>query len=624
MFFSRRFFPIFITQFLGAFNDNVYKNAVCILITYRAYTLGTLDPNSVVALAGGIFILPFFLFSAIAGQLSDKYPKHKIIVWTKYWEVMVMMLAVLGFYFENFIFLLVVLFLMGAQSAFFGPAKYSILPELLPKKELLTGNAYFGTGTFLSILLGTIIGGSLIALTNGSVYVSVIIILVAIFGVVTAKKVPVLAAGVPDLVIEKNPVLPIWRVFKLVSQNQGIFYAIFGYSWFWFLGAAILSLIPGFTKDVIYGDESVATFFLATFSIGIAIGSMLCEKLSFKKVELGLVPIGALGISIFLLNLFLLDYSHFTPQGNLITLAIFLNTSQSIFIVFNMVMMAIFCGFYFVPLLTMIQERSPQEIRSRIISGTNIINSLFMVLSAIYLILLYKAGLTIPQVLLSLSLMNLAVAFFIYLTIPEYLYRFYCWIVANIIYRIRVKGIENIPSEGGALLICNHVSYVDWLILSSTSPRPIRFVMHYSFHNLPLFGNFFKRGKVIPIAGQKENPEIMENAFLAIAKELKDGELVCIFPEGFITRTGEVDFFRPGVLRVLKETPITIVPMAINGLWGSFFSRKDDLALRKPFRRWYSRVNLAVGEAIDPETILNLEELSALSKLQEKVIALLK
>jgi 1-acyl-sn-glycerol-3-phosphate acyltransferase len=269
-------------------------------------------------------------------------------------------------------------------------------------------------------------------------------------------------------------------------------------------------------------------------------------------------------------------------------------------IVIDLLLLAIFGGFFIVPLYTLIQQRSDETERSRIIAGNNILNALFMVVAALLLVLLFHMEVTIPQIFLILALLNLAVATYIYTVLPEFLFRFLCWVIAKVMYRLQFIGRDNLPVDGPAVLVCNHVSLVDWLIIASACPRPIRFVIHHSFLSIPLTRRIFKDAKVIPIAGTREDPEILESAFARVAAELRAGELVCIFPEGKITQDGEMDRFRPGVERIIRETPVPVIPMALNGLWGSFFSRKDGKPLRRPFRRVWSRVALTIGEAVLP------------------------
>lgn len=606
LFFSTKFYPIFWTQFWGAMNDNVFKNAMVLLITYRSYTLLGLSVEQMVALCGGIFILPFFLFSALAGELSDKYPKHKLVIFTKLLEIAVMILGSFGFFIQNVPLLLISLFLMGLQSTIFGPVKYSILPEIIEEDLLVKGNALVEMGTFLSILLGTILGGVLIGNENGINLVIGAVLIIAIIGASFSFKIPKLEAVLPDLKITKGIFKPTIDVIKLSKKTFSVWISILGISWFWFFGAVLLSIFPVWVKDVIGGDETVVTLFLALFSVGVAIGSLICERVSHERVELGLVPFGSIGLSVFVLDLYFCGTPTNTPE-NVITTSEFLSHQSNWRIIFDLTCLSIMSGFYIVPLYTFIQTRSERTERSRIIASNNIINSLFMVVAAIGLMIFFAMGFTTVDVFMALFIMNTMVAIYIYTVVPEFLMRFCCFILCYFVYRVKVTGHKNIPHEGPAVLICNHVSFVDWLILAASIKRPARFIMHYEYMKNPLLKFILKGAKVIPIAGAKENPQIMEEAFHRMSEELNAGEIVCIFPEGRITDNGELYPFRPGIERIITKDPVQVIPMALKGMWGSFFSRyHGGRALSKPtiiVKRFWSKVSVDINEAVPPHKV---------------------
>ena len=600
---ERRFWPLFWTQFLGAFNDNLFKNALVILIAYRSMSLLGINSSTIVVACAGIFIFPFFLFSATAGQLADHYPKWILMRWVKVWEIGVMVLAGVGFATDNLAVLLSVLFLMGMQSTFFGPAKYAILPELLDDDTLVGGNALVAMATFLAILLGTITGGLVIA--GGERWVSrlgLMVVAVAAMGFVTSLFIKKIPAANPELPVSLNPVKPTIDILRLTRSVHSVFLSVLAISWFWFLGASFLSLLPNFCKDVLGGGETVVTLGLATFCVGIGSGSMLCERLSRRHLELGLVPLGSIGISVFAIDLAFSGW-RFTPpaDGTLLSVAEFLARPVGIHVLFDLFMIAVFSGFYTVPLMTFIQQRSAGAVRSRVIAGNNILNALLMVISSVVLMGLLAWEVTIPGIFLLLALLNAAVALYIYTVIPEFLLRFAAWCLANILYRVRVDHPDRIPSEGAAVLAVNHVSFIDALLVSSASPRPVRFIMDVEFARLPLVRFLFRGAKVIPIARASEDPELLRRAYDRIAEELAAGELVCIFPEGGITSDGALAPFRHGIERIVKRTPVPVVPMALVGLWGSFFSRKGGRAMSRPFRRFWSRVEIRVGEEMAPE-----------------------
>ena len=600
----RRFGAIFCTQFLGAFNDNLFKNALMILITYKSMSMLGLAPGDLVALSGAIFMLPFFLFSATAGQLADKLRKPMLVRWIKLAEIGIMILGAVGFMTGTLWLLLTVLFLMGLHSTFFGPVKYSILPQLLTDDELVGGNALVEMGTFLAILLGTIAGGVVIASGDaGLPRISAAVIAVAVAGYLTSRRIPDLPAENPTLAFTWNPVRPTMETYTLTRSNRTVFLSVLGASWFWFFGAAILALLPSYTKDHLHASEGVVTLFLAAFCTGIGIGSLLCERLSDRKLELGLVPFGSIGMTLFAFDLFLAGGRTVITASEPIGVFEFLRAPGGLRICLDLLFLSSFGGMYIVPLYTLIQQRTEAAYRSRVVAGNNILGALFMVASALMVVGLGAAGLSIPQIFLVLALLNAAVASYIYRLMPEFLFRFIAWILAHILYRLRVVGREHIPLNGPALLVCNHVSFIDWLIIASGSKRPPRFVMYHGFLKTPFVGWIFRDAKAIPIAPAHESEETMAAAFDRIAEELEAGELVCIFPEGKITSTGELNVFRTGVEKIVRRTPVPVVPMALKGMWGSFFSRKGGAAMRRPFRRFWSRIELVVGEPVAPEQV---------------------
>jgi 1-acyl-sn-glycerol-3-phosphate acyltransferase len=596
---TRRFAPFFLTQFLGAFNDNVYKNSLMAMITFGLLS-SNLDLSLMNNIGAMLFILPFFLFSALAGQLSDKYEKSYLIRRIKLLEIVIMCLGAIAFYFSMTAGLMLLLFLMGTQSAFFGPVKYSIIPQHLDNHELVGGNALVEMGTFLAILIGTLVASILATQSDGILWISAIIISVAILGYLVSRKIPSAPAANPNLKVRFNPVTETWRTISYSREQKSVFLAVLAISWFWFLGAAYLTQIYGFAKDYLGGDQSVVMVLLATFSIGIATGSLLCERLSGHKVELGLVPLGSIGLTIFGMDLFLQSLPELGPQ--LITAGEFLSTPSNLRIVADFLLIGVFGGFYIVPLYAMVQARSAPEKRSQVIAAINIMNALFMVASAIVgIIVLGLLDLTIPQFFLILAVLNALVAIYIYRTIPEFAMRFIIWILTHTMYRVRHIDLHKIPDEGACVLVCNHVSFVDALLIGGACRRPVRFVTFKPIYNMPVLNFIFRTAKAIPIDSRKADPEGYEQAFVRIADELKNGEVVCIFPEGKLTTDGEIDEFKNGISRILEQTPVPVIPMALRGLWGSFFSHKDRPALSQLPKRFWSKIDLVAGDAIRPE-----------------------
>jgi 1-acyl-sn-glycerol-3-phosphate acyltransferase len=602
---ERRFWPLFWTQFLGAFNDNLFKNALVILVAYRSISLLGISSQHIVVACAGIFILPFFLFSATAGQLADRLAKWRLIRWVKIWEIGVMFLAGVGFAVDSVALLLVVLFLMGMQSAFFGPAKYAILPELLGEKDLVGGNALVAGATFLAILLGTITGGLVIA--GGDLWIGrlgFMVVLVAAAGTVTSWFVVKTPPADPALRVRLDPLRPTLDILRVTVRDRPVWLSVLAISWFWFLGASFLSLLPNFTKDVMFGSEGVVTLFLSTFCVGIGVGSLLCDVLSRRRLELGLVPLGSIGMSLFAIDLAIAGGRYLGPlDGRLMSIGEVLGQPGAIRVLVDLLGIAVSAGFYTVPLMAYIQAATRAGERSRVIAGLNIVNSFFMVVSSVALVALLAAGRTIQSVFFILGVLNAAVAVYIYTVIPEFMLRFVAWCTARLLYRISVEGDDNLPAKGPAVLVANHVSWVDWLILASVSPRPIRFVMSHEHASLPLVRLLMRDAKVIPIAPAAVDRQLRDRAFGRIADELAAGELVFVFPEGGLTPDGELQPFRPGVERIIGRSPVPVVPIALVGMWGSFFSRWGGRAMTRPFRRFWSRVEVRIGEPVAPQAV---------------------
>ena len=596
---QRRFAPFFWTQFLGAANDNVYKNALIIFVAYHAASLTTLDPNALVNLAAGIFILPFVLLSATSGQLADKYEKSRLIRLVKLLEIAIMVIGLAGFWRRDLVLLLTALCLMGVHSTLFGPVKYAILPQHLKSDELIGGNGLVEMGTFVAILLGTIAGGLLVAIDPGGPAIAgTAAVGIAVAGYAISRAIPLTPAVAPELRINWNPFTETWRNLRFAHGNRVVWLSMLGISWFWFYGATFLTQFPNFTKNVLGGDEHVATLLLALFSIGIGAGSLLCERLSGRRVELGLVPFGSIGLTLFAVDLWLASRSlHATELGGIATFAA---TPAHWRVAADLVLIGLFGGFYIVPLYALIQERSEPSHRSRIIAANNILNALFMVASAGIALGLLAAGVTIPQLFLATALMNAAVAAYIYGLVPEFLMRFLAWLLIHTFYRVRKEGLEHIPDEGPCIVVCNHVSYVDAVVIAACVRRPIRFVMDHRIFRIPLLSFIFRTMRTIPIAPAKEDATMKERAFEEAGRALAAGEIVGIFPEGRLTDDGEMGAFRPGVQQIVAATPVPVVPMALQGLWGSFFSRSHEGRAMRRLRGIFSRIALVAGTPVAP------------------------
>ncbi|NSL56994.1 MFS transporter [Uliginosibacterium aquaticum] len=612
---ARRFGPLFLTQFCGAFNDNVFKNTLLLLITFQAGQVLGLAPALAVQLAAGLFVLPFFLFSALAGQLADKYDKSRLIRIIKAVEIGIAVVASVGFFTRHVELLLFALFMMGLHSTFFGPLKYSILPQHLHPDELVAGNAWVESGTFVAILAGSVLSGLLMAIPQiGADLCGVLTVIVAGLGYAASRRIPPAPSPAPELKVSHNFIAETWRNLKLAARNKTVFMALLGISWFWFFGALLLTEFAPYVQGVLGGDELMVTTLLGTFIVGIATGSFLCERLSGKHVELGLVPLGTLCISLFAFDLWLASPTG-TPAP--VTLAGFLAKPASWRILLDMVMIGIGGGFFTVPLYALMQSRSNVAERSRIIAANNILNAAFMVASAGITAGLLAAGLTIPQLFLVCALLNLLVAGLIYRAVPEFYLRCIAWSLTHSIYRVAPSGLANVPASGPALAVCNHVSFADAVILMGVLPRQPRFVIDHQINRTPLVRWLFRASRCIPVASAQEDRESVQRAYEEIARALDAGELIFIFPEGTITRDGEIGPFKGGLNKILRRNPVPVVPMALRGLWGGYFSRAYGSAMSKLFPRGLrNRVELVVGEALAPEGLKPVELRARIAQLR--------
>jgi len=598
---SRRFAPFFWTQALGAFNDNLFKNALVFMAVFQIAAnneaLTTLYTN----LSAALFIAPFLLFSATSGQLSDKYDKARLAQLVKVLEIAIMVVALFGFLARSVPLLMAMLFMMGLHSTLFGPLKYGLLPQVLDSRELVGGNGLIEMATFLAILIGQILGATLIDIPeHGAWLVGGATITTAVAGLFFALRMPPVPAPDPALRINWNPFSETWRNLGYIRGNRAVMLSCLGISWFWFFGSVFITQLPAYAQFVLGGNGMVYIFLLTVFSLGIGIGSLLCEKMSGHKVEIGLVPFGSIGMTLFGADLYFARPEAAIEHG--LTVAALLAQPWLWRVLFDLLAMAIFSGFFIVPLFALIQTRSDPSRRSRVIAANNILNALFMIVAAGLSALLLKSGLSIPQLLLTTALLNAVVAIYIYTLVPEFLMRFLSWILVNTLYRIKLDGLDNIPDEGPALLVSNHVSFMDALIIGGSVRRPVRFVMYYKIFNIPVLSFIFRTAKAIPIAGYKENPELLAKAFDEVDKELAEGNLVCIFPEGGLTKDGEIAEFKSGVEKILERRPVPVVPLALRGLWGSIFSRRDSALGRSRLpRRFWSRIGLAAGAPVAAE-----------------------
>jgi len=600
LFKTKRFFPFFLTQFLGAFNDNVFKNALVILITY------TIAQSSqiMVTIAGGLFILPFFLFSSLAGQLADKFDKAQIIKKLKAWEIFLMILASLGFYFNSINFLLVILFLMGTQSAFFGPIKYGILTDHLKNSELIAGNAIINSATFLAILIGTIFGGILILEQNGILIISIAITIFAILGFSSSLFIPS-TKPTKNLQINYNIFTESLNLISQAKKRKPIFLSILGIAWFWFIGTTFLTQFPNFAKIVIGGNEEIVTLLLTTFSIGIAFGSLICNRLLNGRVEATFVPLAAVGISIFTIDLFFAAPNFINNSNNLIGLFEFLSTPNSYRILFDLIAAATCGGIYIVPLYAIVQKESKPSHRARTIAALNIIDSMFMVMAAIFAIILFKCSFEILDIFLAIALINFAVALYICKLLPSAFTRSLFQWFYKFFYRVEVRGMENYDKVRNKklVIIANHLSFLDPPMLACFMPKEVTFAINTEIAKKWWAKPFLKMIETVSI--DPTNPM----ATKTLINLVKNKKQLVIFPEGRITLTGGLMKVYEGPGIVAEKADAHILPIRIEGAQYSRLSKLKDKARLK----WFPKITVTVL----PATKFNVpKELNSREKRQ--------
>ena len=599
---QRRFIPFFATQFLGALNDNIFRNGLVILITFQGVRILGMNHTELANVAAFLFILPFFLFSATAGQLADKYEKSMLMRRIKLLEIGLMSLAAIALLTRQYPLLLLVLFLMGCQSTLFGPVKYAYLPQKLHTDELIGGNALVESGTYVAIIIGLIIGVETVDFeSDRQVTLAIALVAVACVGYLASRQIPITEAVDPDLKINWNAWKETWRIVNFAREEKSVFLSILGISWFWFFGSALTIQVPAYTADILNGNESIVTTLLVAFAVGVGIGSLLCERMSDHRIELGLVPFGSIGMSLFSIDLYFAQPEAATAAVS--SVGEFLTLAGSWRILADLALLGAFGGFYSVPLYALIQKRSERRHLSRIIAANNIINSLLMVSAAVISIVILELGFSIPELFLFLAALNAIVAIYIYSLLPEFLMRFLAWLAINIVYRIRPIGLENIPKRGAAVVVCNHVSFMDPIIIGGSVARPMRFVMYYKIFQKPFLSFIFRNAKAIPIATKIEDEKLMNEAFDKVDAELAAGNIVCIFPEGALTTDGEIHSFKPGIEKIIARRPVPVIPVALGRLWGSWFSRKKGGGLRKFPGRLFARVPVTIGAPVAPSEV---------------------
>ncbi|MFQ5481466.1 MAG: acyl-[ACP]--phospholipid O-acyltransferase [Nitrospinaceae bacterium] len=585
---TRRFLPLFCTQFLGAFNDNLYKNALVILITFTAAEKAGLNAQILVTAAAGIFIFPFFLFSATAGRLADKFDKARIIRIIKGTEIIIMVGASLGFYLENVWFLMTVLFLMGGQSAFFGPLKYSILPDHLRREELIGANGLIGAGTFVSILTGTLLGGLLILREGGIAWISGLVLTVAGLGWLASAFIPATRPAAPDLHIHLNVWRDTWAMFRHAAHNRRVFLAILGISWFWLIGATFLAQFPTFAKGILRGNEEIVTLFLTLFSLGIGIGALLCNSLLRGRVNATYVPLAALGMSLFIGDLYGASGIELPGRGEgLIGAAEFLTSFTAWRILFDLLMISVCGGIYIVPLYAILQTGPEPGHRARTIASNNVMNALFMVAAALITMLMFTLGLSVTQVFLGMAIANLGMAATICLLLPPALVQSALRRLFSLVYRVRVQGQENIAGDGGrVVLIANHLSSLDAFLIAAWAPDRLTFVIG------PRVARRWRLRPFLELADTHVLDPANRLAARRLVKAVQAGQKTVILPEERLPVTASLMKVYEMAGLIADRSGAQLLPVRIDGAQYTPFTRLGG----RVRLRWFPQITLTFLE----------------------------
>jgi acyl-[acyl-carrier-protein]-phospholipid O-acyltransferase/long-chain-fatty-acid--[acyl-carrier-protein] ligase len=580
-----RFWPLFVSQFMGACNDNVFKNAMAILVIYRLADMSPIAPQVLVSVAAGLFILPFFLFSATAGQLADRFEKSGLIRIVKFSEIMIAMLGAWALLAPSVLGMLAVLFLLGVQATFFGPLKYAILPEQLEQNELVGGNALIEGGTFLAILLGTIAGGILVLREGGTGLIASLVVSLSLIGFAASLFLPKVRPGSREVTINPNFIQETWHLLGMVRANRSLFLSVLGISWFWLVGATYLAQFPAFAKDVLHADEQAVTLMLTVFSVGIGIGSMICTRLLHGEISARYVPFAALAMSLFAFDLWLTSLSLASGASDIQTIGAFLAQTSTWRVLGDLLLLAIAGGIYIVPLYTILQTRSEESQRARMIAANNIMNAAFMVLSAVASAFMLSLGFSVPEIFLTAAVATLVVAFYICGLLPDAVLKgLFSWLF-RLLYRVEVKGLEHLKDAGEkAVLVVNHVSFLDAVLLASFLPMKPTFAVNSFIARLWWVKPFLSVVDAYPM--DPTNPMSTKGLIHAV----QEGRTCVIFPEGRITVTGALMKVYEGPGMIADKADAPIVPVRIDGAQFTPFSRlKGKVKLR-----WFPRITITI------------------------------
>ncbi len=576
---KRRFAPLFVVQFLGAFNDNVLKYALLFLANFTVYAGQSEKAEMLATISTGVFILPYFLFSAIAGQMADAWDKARLVRIVKAAEVAFMAIGLAGFWFQSIPVLMVALFLMGCHSTIFGPVKYSIMPQHLAPSEIMGATGLIEAGTFLAILGGQLLGGLLLPWEAGLAATGL-----AVVGLLVSFAIPSAPPAAPDLKIDLNIFRGTWKILKAAQGGRGVWLCVLGISWFFAVGAVVLSEFAPLVSGVLNADKAVVTLFLLTFSISIAVGSMAVNRLLKGEVSAKYVPISALAMAGFLVTLWI-STAAYAPGAKVASLTAFVQSVGAVPILLSLAGLAFAGGMFIVPLYAILQAYSPPETRSQIIAANNIINAIVTVLMVVVVTLMLGHGVGVPGIIGALGFATLFIALISCLLLPETLIKSLIKRVLRMFYRVELRGAENMPKEGeAAVVVVNHVSFLDGLLLAVFLPGKPVFAVHTKIANAWWMQPALALFEAFPV--DPTNPMSAK----AMVKAVRANRTLVIFPEGRITVTGALMkiFDGPGMVADKADAPI--IPVRIDGAQFTRFSYlKGKVRLR-----WFPKITLTI------------------------------
>lgn len=569
---------------------------------------GLWAPGSLVVVVAGLYLAPWVLFLPVAGQLADRRETSGWVRRIKRAGLGVSALAALALVTGHPALLAATLVGLGLHAAFFGPVRSSLLPRILENEQLVAGNALL-----LAVSSGTLLSGALgawmLACREGAGWACWAAATAGLFlgfmGERAACRIPAVPAADPKAEVLWNPFRAAWGTVRRVARRRVLHLSMLGVAWICLFGCVILGLLDPWTRQVLHAGDHVVGVFLVLMVLGLTCGALLSERLSYERLEVGLVPFGSLGMTVFAFDLFLASRSFPTPSPSapLLGPSQLLGLLVGVRILVDLLLLAMFAGFFVVPLLTAIQQQADRAWRSAALALSVGLNALFFGGGVLFLASLAWWDCRVGTAFAVLAALNGLVAVYIYTLTPEFFLRLLAWLLAHGVYRLEARGLEEIPREGPMLLACNHVSFADWLVIAATVKRPVRFVMWHAYAEIPILRYLMRDARVIPIGSSRQAPELLERAFCEIAETLAQGDLVCLFPEGRITTDGDLSRFRPGIERMARESGAPVLPLALRGFWGSLFSRQPGRLRRRLSRPLRSRVELVAGHPIPAEEV---------------------